>query len=156
MNKNLLKRVRAAQAAGFLVACGCGADADLPPGWEGAERIENLTQMPCEEAVGWEVLSEIHLDAHARGIAVEYDNAMFRCQQDVEAFQRKDHTNIAVLIQPVDMNPSPPARCDCLYRIDMDVPASAGAYTFTLYKRGDNVSGANSPLEVGHSDVTVP
>lgn len=156
MNQKLLKLARAAQVACVLGASGCGADVELPPGWEDAERVEHLTQMPCEaSAVGWEVLSEIHVDAHAGGIGVEYDNALFRCKQDVEAFQRRDHAHIDVLIQPVDMHPNPPVRCDCLYRIEMDVPAPAGAYSFTLYTRGDDVSGANSPVDVGHSDISV-
>ena len=143
----------------LMVACADepagSAGAELPADWAGAERIADLTQADCQEVGGWEHLYEVSVDATDAGIQVVYDRARFRCSQPVEAFARRRAGVIDVLVQPVDMNPSAPAKCDCDYRIDMHVPAAPGDYAFTLYSRGDNLSGQQTPLQVGQAEIAV-
>jgi hypothetical protein len=129
---------------------------NLPAGWEDAQRVEQLEQRPCSggaldmtnEALAWQALGD--------GLSVSYDEAHFRCEQDVEAYRRDRSDAIDLLVQPIDMNPSKVAGCDCRYEITMQIPSSRGAYKLTLYRRWDNFSGLNTPVEVGADDVSVP
>jgi hypothetical protein len=60
-----------------------------------------------------------------------------------------------VLVQPIDMNPSAVAACDCLYEIRMTVPVEVPA-TVTLYRRWDALNEPNDPVEIGSVDVRLP
>jgi hypothetical protein len=141
----------------WLTACTSNShDADLPSGWEAAERLEELSQMPCagsaltnesQEALAWTAASD--------SLSVFYDHAHFRCVQDVEAFMKRGDDAIDILVQPIDMNPTAVAGCDCLYDISMQVPAPKGDYTLTLYRRWDNMNRPNTPVKIGDAELTV-
>ena len=69
----------------------------------------------------------------------------------MEAFYRLAGGGIEVLVQPVDMDPSVVAGCDCLYDVDMEVsldvdlsPESVG-----VYRRWDNLNDDNEPVLIG-------
>jgi hypothetical protein len=133
----------------------CSSGPDLPDGWEDAERVERFEQRPCsrqfetpDETLAWQ--------AHDAGLSVTYDHAQFRCEQNVEAYRRDRNDMIDLLVQPVDMDPSKVAGCDCLYEISMDIPAMRGAYKLTLYRRWDNESSPNPLVKIGADDVSVP
>ncbi len=142
-----------------LVAAGCtdsdsGSNADLPAGWEGAKRIADFTQLDCDDERD-EVEASITVEGVAGGIELDYDHARFRCSQDVEGFARRSDGQVDILIQPVDMNPSSVAKCDCSYDIVAKLAAVAGEHTVTVYRRQDNIGGENDPVEVGSVDVVV-
>jgi hypothetical protein len=142
----------------FLSACSSsGPNPDLPPGWQDAELVEQLTQAPCAEpGVGWEVISEIDTSSTATGFELVYDDAQFRCEQSVEAYARKQAGSIDLLVQPVDMHPAKVAGCDCLYRVSMEIPAPAGTYRLGLYRRWDSLNDPNPVIEISRSDLTIP
>ena len=144
-------------ACAVLLAGGC-ASADLPAGWEDAERIEGLSQAPCgssallpdrpDEALRWQS-AETRLD-------IAYDHAHFRCEQEVQGFLRKAGERLDVLVQPVDMDPGAVAGCDCLYDISMQIPLARGAYSLSLFRRWDNLNNPNPPVEIGRADIELP
>jgi hypothetical protein len=144
----------------LLVAAGCtdsdsGANADLPSGWEGAKKIADFTQMECDGGSD-ESEESIAVEGVAGGIELAYDHARFRCSQDVEGFARRSEGQLDILIQPVDMNPSSVAKCDCTYDIVAKVAAAAGEHTVTVYRRPDNIGGEHDPVKVDSADVVVP
>ncbi len=53
------------------------------------------------------------------------------------------------------MKPTSVAKCDCLYGVEMDLPAPKGDYTVSVYRRWDHKSGADDPLKIGSEVVTV-
>jgi hypothetical protein len=129
---------------------------DLPPGWEAAERIEELVQHPCGgNALSGEQNEVLMVSATDRGIDVAYDHAHFRCVQDVEAFAKRGAGHLDILVQPIDMNPSAVAGCDCLYDISMSMPMTSGSYRLSLYRRWDNLNKPNAPVGIGSFDVDV-
>jgi hypothetical protein len=142
----------------WLIAWSSGcSSADLPPGWEDAELVEGLKQAPCnrgslgnnlKETLGWE--------AKGAGVSVTYDQAHFRCEQDVEAYRRNRSDAIDLLVQPIDMDPSSVAGCDCLYEISMQISAARGAHKLTLYRRWDNDNQPNPAVKVDEADVSIP
>lgn len=136
---------------------GCADEkSDMPPGWEAAERIEELVQQPCGgNALGNEKPEALTVAAADHGIDVAYDHAHFRCVQDVEAFAKRAAGDVDVLVQPIDMDPKAVAGCDCLYDISMSVPAPRGSYKLTVYRRWDNINKPNAPVKIGSSDVEV-
>ena len=139
-----------------LAGCGDGADGrDLPAGWEAAERVEELRQAPCGGSPLFEFTEELEASAAESGIAVNYDHAHFRCAQDVEAYVRRASGALDLLVQPIDMNPSSVAACDCLYDITMHVPAARGDYRLKLYRRWDNMNSPTHPVKVGEATVSV-
>lgn len=132
------------------------ADAiDLPPGWEAAERIEELMQMPCGGSALTDSGDSADWNTTADGVSVHYDRAHFRCVQEVEGFVKRGNDALDVLVQPVDMSPQAVAGCDCLYKISMVVPAPKGHYQFTLYRRWDSANKPNDPVKIGGSEVTI-
>ena len=52
---------------------------------------------------------------------------MFRCAQSVEGFWLAEHDTLHVLVQPIDMDPSEVAGCDCLYDLSMTVPGEGSS-----------------------------
>jgi hypothetical protein len=146
-------RLRALALASLLMACG---NADLPPGWGGAERIDDFTQVPCGGSAIDGPAESVTAQGKGERIALEYMHAPFRCQQDVEAYVRESGSAVDVLVQPVELDVTVPVRCDCLYNLSMGVDASAGSHKVTVYRRGDNFSLPNDPVQVGSVPVQVP
>jgi hypothetical protein len=148
--------------AALLVGCllsGCdsadAADAaDLPAGWEDASRIESFTQTQCKGPPYGGPAAAVTAVGNAGSVALDYEHAAFRCNQDVEGYVRRSTGKLDILVQPVEMDPDSVAKCDCLYDIVADVPAEPGSYTVTVYHRGDSKSG-QSTEQVGSGDATV-
>ena len=132
---------------------------DLPAGWEDAQPLKSFTQATCSgSAVDPNAPAEsIDVSASSNAVRVAYHAAQFRCAQSVEGFVRKSATHLDFLVQPVDMNPSTVAGCDCLYEISMAVTASPGPTQVTVYRRWDHHGGnPPDPMQVGTASVTVP
>jgi hypothetical protein len=152
-----------------LLALGCapGKDddgnggSDLPTGWESAERISGLTQAECDGDPYGDTGSG-DFDEHATfeggvgAVQVVYNDAHFRCAQDVEAFARRSEGTLDVLVQPIDMDPDAVAGCDCLYDITMEITdLPAGDLAVSLSRRWDNINDPNDPVEITTATVTV-
>ncbi|RLB48535.1 MAG: hypothetical protein DRJ42_23000 [Deltaproteobacteria bacterium] len=137
-----------------MLFAGC-AGPDLPWGWEDAQPVES-TQTEC---VGnpYEAHDEhIEVAGGASWIDVDYLEAHFRCDQEVEAFRRGNGASIEFLVQPVDMNPSVVTACDCLYNVTITVPGLAtGDYAVSLFRRWDNLNDPNDPLLIGSASGVV-
>ena len=144
-----------------LTTSACGNDEsrsgpDLPRGWETARVIADVHQTACGGSPYDGTQEAMTASADGRAVHVVYEPAHFRCAQTVQGFAKIAATSIDVLVQPVDMNPATIAKCDCLYGVDMSVPAQSGTYSVTVYRRWDHKSGADEPLKIGIEAVTVP
>lgn len=130
-----------------LAACG----PDLPAGWEGAERVDALTQAECSGSPyeGYDERLEVSSPTRFR-----YRQAPFRCEQEVEAYYQTDGNAVEVLVQPVDMHPGVVAACDCLYDIDFGLVPPVGDDTLTLYRRWDGLNESNALVKVGEVSFT--
>ena len=133
----------------LLAACG----PDLPEGWEDAEPIDNFGQSECAGDPYGETETEVRATVGGPGIEIIAEPMHFRCAQEVEGFLRQQGDALDVLVQPVDMDPSAVAGCDCLYTITAGLPFDPPA-TITVYQRWDNLNEPNDPLEV--ASTTVP
>ncbi|AUX34148.1 hypothetical protein SOCE836_063160 [Sorangium cellulosum] len=142
--------------AGMLLAVGCGAD--LPEGWEDAEAIEGLTQSECTASAYDTTVKETLAATPERGaVHIDYGAGHFRCAQEVEGFVRIAGGKVGVLVQPVDMDPSAVAGCDCRYDIGMTIKGlSKGAVAVDLYRRWDNLNEPNDPVKIGSAEVEIP
>jgi hypothetical protein len=140
-----------------IALLGCSGP-DLPPGWEDAERIEGLTQTECAGSPYGDGPDEtLTATGKAGAVSIAYDAAHFRCEQQVEGFARTTAHSVSVLVQPIDMNPSAVAGCDCLYDIRMTVGGlDQGAASVELYRRWDNANTHNDPVKIGAASVDVP
>jgi hypothetical protein len=128
--------------------------ADLPVGWD-AQRIETFTQSLCTGSPYDGVPEVVNVTAAPGALHISYGSAHFRCSQSVEGFVKLGVGTADVLVQPVDMNPSSVAKCDCLYDLSMEVNVPRGTYEVTVYRRWDHKSGHDEPLEVGAQSVEV-
>lgn len=121
---------------------GCGPD--LPQGWNGAESVDALTQSQCQGSP-YEGTHDEHIEGSMENspVTVAYRFAHFRCEQEVEAFYRLVGDGVEVLVQPVDMDPSAVAACDCLYDIDFELrlEADLAPTSLTLLRRWDHQGG---------------
>jgi hypothetical protein len=133
-----------------------GRDADLPPGWESADRVASFDQSACGESPIGGPSESLEIATSPGAVEVSYRHAHFRCSQAVEAFARSSAGVMDILVQPVDMNPVGIARCDCLYEITMSIAAPAGQYELTLDRRWDHKSGADEPRRVASRTVVLP
>jgi hypothetical protein len=89
-------------------------------------------------------------------VAVDYEEAHFRCEQDVEGYFRATGNKLDILVQPIDMHPAAVAGCDCGYNITFTVrPLSAGTLQTTLYRRWDAINTPNDPVQIASEAVTV-
>lgn len=140
-----------------LLLVGCGG-ADLPEGWEDAEAIEGLTQSECNASAYDETVKEALVATPERGaVHVEYRAAHFRCAQEVEGFVRMAGGKVDVLVQPVDMDPSGVAGCDCRYDVGMKIKGlSKRVVGVELYRRWDNHNEPNDPVKIGSAEVQIP
>ncbi|MDF1561529.1 MAG: hypothetical protein P1V51_00720 [Deltaproteobacteria bacterium] len=136
-----------------LPACG----GSLPSGWEEATRIDGLVQAECA-GDPYQGTHDERLEAAVGGggIQVEYKEAHFRCEQEVEAFERRAGQSIDLLVQPRDLTPKAVAGCDCLYDISFSLVDVAGETTLTLYRRWDDLNDPNEPVLIGSATLTVP
>ncbi len=133
----------------WLSLVGCGAD--LPAGWEDAEPVASLSQGECAGSpYDTGVVVEVEADFGADPLEVDASNVHFRCEQDVEAFWKQDGATVEVLVQPIDMNPSVVARCDCLYDLEIVVGSPEGEVSeVVVWRRWDALNDPNDPVEVG-------
>lgn len=134
----------------------CGSQYDLPTEWSGADRID-VSQGVCAGSVDMyppdPIVSALPL---GHSIEVTYDNASFRCQQQVEGFVQDQGMLHHVLIQPKDMHPRTVALCDCLYRLNFRISASAGVNQVAVYQRRDTLGGPGDVLKVAVVNVDMP
>jgi len=143
----------------FIVGCSEldeDRDADLPEGWETADRVASFEQSACGESPIGGPSESLEIATSRSAVEVSYRHAHFRCSQTVEAFARLSTGVMDTLVQPVDMNPASVARCDCLYEITMSIAAPVGQYELTLYRRWDHKSGADEPRRVASRTVVLP
>ena len=131
----------------LLVACA----PDLPAGWEDAEPIADFHQAACEGDPYGKFEPTVSAAESDGGLAITYDKAVFRCEQDVEGFYKLDGDTVSVLVQPIDMNPSIVAGCDCLYTLDMGVEATGA--TVEMWRRWDNLNDPNDPVLIDTVEV---
>jgi hypothetical protein len=146
---------------GVFWAAGCSdnddnSTADLPEGWKDAAPIESFQQSACDGSPYEGAREQAEFSAASGRIRVSYDPAHFRCSQSVEGFVKIGDDGAAILVQPIDMNPSSVARCDCLYTIDLDFAVAPGRYEVTLDRRWDHKSGADEPLRIDTASLDVP
>ena len=127
-----------------LALASCGGGADLPKGWEGARSLP-ITQPTCSDGTGLGLESTVIATGHAGGIDVLYQRATFRCDQKVQAFLREKDGAFDVLFQPLLMNPSTVARCDCAYNLETSFGAPSGEHKVTVWKRWDAYGQASAP-----------
>jgi len=130
-----------------LTACG----ADLPEGWEDAKPVTSLDQSACDGTPYEEHDERAEGDLGTSPLEISLREGHFRCEQDVEAFYRIAEGDIDVLVQPVDMNPSVVAGCDCLYDVDMTISLEVDLAPgkATVYRRWDNQNEPNDPVWIG-------
>jgi hypothetical protein len=87
---------------------------------------------------------------------VVYQDAHFRCVQEVEGFFKTAGDSVDILVQPIDMDPSGTAGCDCGYKITLVVePVASGPHVTTLYRRWDNHNNPNNPVPISTAPVIV-
>lgn len=131
----------------LLLACA----PDLPAGWEDATLIKDFSQNECVGDPYGEYTSTVTASLVGQGTEVTADQVPFRCAQDVEGYLRWEGPLAQILIQPVDMNPTAVAGCDCLYRLDMGLEEPADEVA--VWRRWDNINDPNDPVEVGTAVV---
>jgi len=141
--------------AGVFVLGACSSS-HLPEGWDNAARVKNFVQEACASS-GVDFSNERASFAGGTGnIGVDYQDAHFRCEQDVEGLFKAAGGTVDILVQPTDMNPRSVAACDCGYRITFLVePVSAGAMQTTLYRRWDGQNSPNDPVQISTALVPV-
>lgn len=129
----------------LLAAC----SADLPAGWEDAEPLE-VVQSECKgQVLGGSQNEGIRTSLADGRVDLVYADAHFRCEQEVEAFAIREFGSVKILFQPVDLDPSSVARCDCLYDFTANVPLWGDPVQFSVFRRWDNLNGAKEPVLVG-------
>jgi len=129
----------------LLTACG----ADLPENWDNAAPIDDFQQSDCagdpdDELEENEEDSANNLSMNIENglLNIDFNKAVFRCEQEVEGFQKAEANHISVLLQPKEMNPSMVAKCSCLYNFSLSFPVeNSGGYTVDLYTRSDRYGG---------------
>jgi len=141
-----------------LVTAGCGGASDpepnLPPSWETATRLGDFTQSACDGDPGEEPerTQEINMTLSTGFASVSWTNAPFRCEQPLEAYVRRTDT-VEILVQPIDMSPAEPARCDCFYNLDFALNVTEEDTVFTFFVRRDEAGGPSAPARVGQLTV---
>lgn len=137
-----------------LAACSSASD-DLPPGWEDVRPAKNLVQELCPGSMTFANESAT-LSGGTGNVGVDYRNAHFRCEQDVEGFFKVGAGTVDLLVQPIDMHPSSVAACDCGYNITFIAePVPAGTMQATLYRRWDAINSPNAPVPIASAEVVV-
>jgi hypothetical protein len=133
-----------------------GAAEDLPAGWSGALHVADLVQVECASSDMAFNDENASFTAGVSILAVAYDQAHFRCEQDVEGFYKVTGGALDMLVQPIDMHPAAVAACDCAYGITFTVkPVESGAFQATLYRRWDAMNSPNDPVRIASEQVTI-
>ena len=134
-----------------VVAVGCGGGSNLPEGWEDALLLQDFSQSECvgDPDDGVERTQSVDLSVRSGGAFVAWTNVLFRCDQALEAYVRRGDS-VDVLVQPIDLNPADPARCDCFYDLDLSFNVSDSERRFGFYTRRDEVGGPSSPSLLGN------
>jgi hypothetical protein len=150
------QRISSAVLGAALAAC-----TRLPAEWRDAAAVEKFTQSGCTHKAGElrdHPRERVTALAAGQGrLRVEYLHAHFRCDQRVRGFAKVTSATVAVLVQPVDMNPSSVAKCNCLYDIKLEVPRlAAGTYDVTVHRQRDNWHSPSDPVRIGSARVSVP
>jgi hypothetical protein len=155
---SLMIRIDARHVA-FIASllCACSSNhADLPKGWGNASRVKSLVQEVCPGSDMSFSAEHAAFTGAAGSIDVDYQDAHFRCEQDVEGFFKAGGTTVDILVQPIDMHPSAVAMCDCGYNITFVVePVPAGNVETTLYRRWDSINNPNDPVPISAASVLV-
>jgi hypothetical protein len=143
-------------ALSALVVGGCASDsADLPQGWESARHAKNLVQEVCADSMDFSGEGATFTGGTG-SIGVDYRQAHFRCEQDVEGYFMTADGSVDILVQPIDMHPAAVTRCDCGYNITFVVdPVPAGIMLTTLYRRWDAINDPNDPVRIASAEVVV-
>jgi hypothetical protein len=138
-----------------LGACSSG-DADLPDGWGGAARVQSLIQEECPNSHMTFPDEAASFLGGTGNIGVTYQDAHFRCVQKVEGYFKTAGDGVDILVQPIDMDPTSVAGCDCGYKITFVVqPVSSGPHMATLYRRWDNINHPNDPVLISAAPAIV-
>ena len=140
-----------------LVAAGCGSpepEVNLPEGWEEAARLTDFSQSDCDgdPGEGFGRTQDLDVTLSTGFAAVSWTNTVFRCDQPLEAYVRRTN-RVEVLVQPVEMNPEEPARCDCYYNLDFALNVTEADTEFAFYVRRDEAGGPSAPALVGELTV---
>jgi hypothetical protein len=118
--------------------------------------VAELTQAECSGSPLDNRNEQVSFTPSKGKVDIDYQEAHFRCAQDVEGFFRTTGSGIDVLVQPVDMNPDSVARCDCLYDITILLdPVTPGQHAVAVYRRWDNINEDNEPVRIGGETVQV-
>jgi len=135
---------------------GACSSSDLPEGWGNAARAKNFVQEVCPSSGADFSNEHASFTGGTGSIGVDYQDAHFRCEQDVEGFFKAVGGTVDVLVQPIDMHPGSVAGCDCGYNITFTIePVSSGAMQTTLYRRWDEQNSPNDPVEIATALVPV-
>ena len=115
------------------------ADYTLPSTWTDAVLIEDMKQTSCNEDITQilESVPKASTNFQNNNIVINYPNAHFRCDQNVQAFVKQTTNGYAVLIQPTEMNPMWVAKCDCGYNLETTI-LNAKSKELRLFHRRDN------------------
>lgn len=139
-----------------LYVAGCGVsstpavcETDLPEGWS-CDSSLMVTQSECSAQAMDLAKSPTVRRSENRRIVVS--DATFRCGQSICAYLDAEPSTSRVLLQPCDMNPEAPAKCDCSSTLSIALPE--GATRVEVYARGDSQSGRDNPALFEPSDVT--
>lgn len=141
----------------FSGACSSSDSSDLPEGWGGANRVKSLVQEVCPNSDMDFADESASFSGDTGSVGVLYQDAHFRCEQDVDGFFKTAGDAVDILVQPIDMNPKSTAGCDCGYNITFVVdPVSSGPHMVSLYRRWDNITTPNDPVKITAAPVIVP
>lgn len=143
--------------AATLGLASCTSDnPNLPEDWQEALLLSDFMQTTCrgEPGDGEEHPEEVGVVVRSGAAFVTWTNVLFRCDQDLEAWVRRSGTAVDVLVQPIDLNPEAPARCDCFYDLDLSFNLSDQERQLSFYTRRDEAGGPSSPTQVG--SLTIP
>jgi hypothetical protein len=136
----------------FALACSAEPASPLPVGWELAREISDFTQGACLDD-GSQEPGSIGVFIQNATAFVTWARVSFRCDQPLTAYARFG-TMIDVLVQPVDLHPDAPARCDCLYTLDFAFEVDSDVERFNFYIRHDEHAGPTLPELTG--TIVVP
>lgn len=140
----------------LLLAAGCAFTANLPEDWKDAEPVPSMSQSECDGDPYESYDEHIEASGGAGQVEIHYQEAHFRCEQEVEAWSLLEGDTLSILVQPIDMNPRNIAMCDCLYDIDITVEGlPAGALTVDLYRRWDEINDPNDPVFIDSAEVEI-
>jgi hypothetical protein len=141
--------------ASVLGACSSDSAKDMPEGWGNAARVKSLVQELCPGSMML-TNERASFTGGSGDIDVAYQEAHFRCEQDVEGFFKATSNTVDILVQPIDMHPTAVAGCDCGYNITFVVePVAAGTFQTSLYRRWDGMNADNPLVPIASASVTV-